>query len=118
MINQLEIPMYIEEALPEMPHELLASKRNTAYDLLSSLTSFTCKNINDHNFKAVKRAFKVADKLYLKGNGVVKSAVENVFVYSFTRMFNTYPNEKKDLLAILPMTLYTLYLSQVCHKGC
>lgn len=118
MINQLEIPMYIEEALPEMPHELLASKRNTAYDLLGSLTSFTCKNINDHNYKTVKRAFQIADKLYSKGNGVVKNAVENVFVYSFTRMFNTYPNEKKELLSILPITLYSIYMAQVCHKGC
>ncbi|PQJ12622.1 hypothetical protein CJD36_002450 [Flavipsychrobacter stenotrophus] len=118
MINQLEIPMFIEEALPEMPRELLTSKQNTAYDLLGSLTTFTCKNINDHNYRSVKRAFQIADKLYAKGNGVVKNAVENVFVYSFTRMFNTYPNEKKELLAILPITLYTIYMAQVCHKGC
>ncbi len=118
MINQLEIPMYLEEALPEMPYELTDTKQRTAYDLLGALASFTCKNIKDQNYKTVKRAFQLADKLYTKGNGVVKSAVENVFVYSFTRMFSTYPNEKKALLAILPMTLYTIYLSQACHKGC
>ena len=118
MINQLEIPMFIEEALPEMPHEQLLTRRNTAYELLDSLTAFTCKNINDHNYKTVKRAFQVADKLYLKGNGVVRNAVENVFVYSFTRMFNTYPDEKKELLAILPITLYSIYIAQVCHRGC
>lgn len=118
MINQLEIPMYIEEALPEMPHELLINKCNTAYDLLDSLTSFTCKNIDDHNYKTVKRAFQIADKLYVKGNGVVKNAVENVFVYSFTRMFNTHPKKRKELLSILPITLYSVYISQVCHNGC
>ncbi len=118
MINQVEIPMYLEEALPEMPHDLLVSKENSPYNLLEALSTFTCRNIQDHDYKAIKRSFKIADMLYSKGNDIVKNAVANVFVFSFTRIFQTYPGEKKRLLSLLPMTLYTIYISQVCHKGC
>jgi predicted SnoaL-like aldol condensation-catalyzing enzyme len=118
MINQLEIPMYLEEAIPEISNELNEGKKYNAFVLMNSLVLFTYKNIKAHNYKTVKKCFKVADKLYSKGNGMVKNAVQNVFVYSFTRMFQSHPAEKEKLLAIIPMTLYSLYIAQVCHKGC
>lgn len=118
MINQLEIPMYLEEALPELAIDMDENKKNNPYDLMNTLMAFTCKNINGHNFKIVKRCFQLADKLYNKGNMAVKNAVQNVFVYSFTTMFERYPAEKKQLLAILPITLYSLYIAQIHHIGC
>ena len=87
MINPLEVPMYLEEALPEIGHDLLLNKKNNAYDIMNTLISFTFKHIKQRDFKIVKRCFKIVDKLYNKGNKVVKSAIENVFVYSFTKMF-------------------------------
>ncbi len=118
MINQLEIPMYIEQAVPEMPLKLLISSKNSAYELLQNLSAFTCSNIKNQNYKVVKRTFDIADKLYTKGNSVVKNAVENVYVFSFTRMFQTFPGNKQQILSMLPVSLYTLYISQVCHNGC
>jgi len=118
MINQLEIPMYLEEALPEFSDELKAGGQHNAADMVSALTSFTCSKIREHNYSAVRRSFTVAEKLFSKGNEAVKNAIESIFVYSFTRMFMTYPEEKPKLLSLIPMTLYTLYISQVCHKGC
>ncbi len=118
MINQLEVPMFLEEALPEICLDLASGKKNNAYDTMNTLISFTFKNIKEHNFKMVKRCFKIADKLYSKGNAMVKGAIENVFVYSFTKMFLSYPLEKQKLLSMLPITLYSLYISQIYHKGC
>lgn len=118
MINQLEIPMYLEEALPAISKELTVSKNSSAYDAMHTLIDFTCRNIKAHNFNIVKRCFQIADKLYSKGNNAVKNAVQNVFVFSFTKIFQTYSAEKQDLLAIIPMTLYSLYLAQVHHRGC
>ena len=66
----------------------------------------------------VKRCFMLADKLYNKGNATVQNAVQNVFVYSFTNMLHAYPAEKKQLLSLIPVTLYSLYMGQVCHNGC
>jgi len=118
MINQLEVPMYLEEALPEIGHDLLVSKKTNAYDIMNTLISFTFKHIKQHDFKIVKRCFKIADKLYNKGNKVVKSAIENVFVYSFTKMFLSYPAEKQTVLAMVPMPLYSIYVAQIHHNGC
>jgi len=117
MINPLEIPAYLEEAVPEMSR-LKIDKKSNAYDVMNMLMAFTFENIKQHNYKIVKRCFKIADKLYSKGNTVVQNAVQNVFVYSFTKMFERYPAEKQKLLAILPMTLYSLYIAQVHHSGC
>lgn len=116
MINQFEVPMYIEEAIPEIT--FVESNKGNAYDMMDTLIEFTCKNIKDHDYKTVKRCFKIADKLYSRGNTVVKNAVKNVFVYSFTNMFQTYTVEKQQLLALLPITLYSAYMEQVHHSGC
>jgi len=118
MINQLEIPMYLEDAIPEISHDLESRRNCSAYDVMNTLTAFTCQSIDEHNYNVVRRCFQAADKLYSKGNTMVKNAVENVFVYSFSKMFNAYPAEKKQLFAIIPITLYTLYIAQVYRKGC
>lgn len=120
MINQLEIPMYLEDALPEIAPELKVNINinSNAYDAMNILTLFTYKHIQQHDFNIVKRCFRITDKLYDKGNAAVKGAIENVFVYSFTKMFLSYPSEKQKLLAMIPMTLYSLYITQVCNKGC
>ncbi len=118
MINQIEIPTFIEEALPEISFDLNVNKKINAYDLMNMLMVFTLKNIKEHNYKMIQRCFKIADKLYSRGNAMVKNAVQNVFVYSFTKMFQTYPAEKQALLSILPVTLYSLYISQIHHSGC
>ena len=118
MINQLEIPMYLDEALPDMHHDLIVNKEGSPYEIMKMLTDYTSQVIKEHNYKVAKRCFQVADKLYCKGNHNVKNAVQNVFVYSFTRMFQIYSAEKQQLLAMLPITLYTLYITQLNHGGC
>lgn len=118
MINQTEIPMYLENALPDISKDFGDNKKNNPYVAINALITFTCKNIKSHNFQVVKKCFQVAEKLYIKGNTIVKNAIQNVFVYSFTMMFQSFPAEKQKLMAILPLTLYTLYISQVHYMGC
>ena len=117
MINQLKIPMYLEDALPEMSAELKLSKKNNAYKMMNALTDFTRKNIESRNYSVVKRCFKVADKLYSKGNTIVKNAVENVYVYAFSRLFDQDKKETALILGLIPGTLYALYLHQVIKSG-
>jgi len=118
MINQFEVPMFLTEALPEIAPTLNSEAHDTAYQQMNVLTAFTRKNIQEHDYKTVKRCFKLADKLYSKGNAVVKNAVQNVFVYSFTNIFQTCNKEKTTVLAMLPMSLYTIYITQVYGRGC
>ena len=118
MINQLEMPVYIKEALPELSNDLNAHKKDNPFEALNTLFTFTTRNVMEHNYRVVKRCFDIADKLYSRGNGVVKNAVQNVFVYSFTKMFHSFPGEKKELMAMIHISLYTLYISQLYQGGC
>jgi hypothetical protein len=118
MINQVEIPLYLEKAIPEISAELKSQNKEDVHEQIQALTSFTDKNIRAHNYDEVARCLRTAELLYSKGNAAVKNAVENVFVYSFTRLFSNNPAEKQRLIGIIPMTLYSLYMAQVYHRGC
>lgn len=110
--------MYLEDALPEFKEELSAEKKQNPYTSMYALLKLTSKKAAEHNYKAVKQCFDIADKLYSKGNSVVKNAVENVYVYSFSTIFQLGLAEKKELLAIIPIGLYTIYVNQLHQSGC
>jgi hypothetical protein len=118
MINQLEIPMFLEDALPEMTHLPVAGVKQDAYKAIKHLATFTDQQIRERNFDTVKKCFAVADRLYDNGNGVVKNAIQNVFVFSFTKMFQSCPAHKGMVLGMIPMGLFTLYVGQLYHSGC
>jgi hypothetical protein len=117
MINQLEIPMFLEDAIPEITEDLKVCKKDDAYKLMYTLSDFTHKNIEQHNYNVVKRCFQVADKLYTKGNAIVKNAVENVFVHTFSRILAQNNKEKGIIAGLIPGTLYALYMHQCIKSG-
>ena len=110
--------MFLEYALPEMPKALISCEKKDAYGAINQLALFTDAQIKQHNYGTAKRCFAVAEKLYDKGNNIVKSAVQNVFVFSLTRMLSCCPDDRERLLAMVPMGLFTLYVNQVYRSGC
>lgn len=117
MINQYEACVYLQEALPEFKSALDVTKNNSPYTAMQTLADITVFEVKQHDFGMVKKCFDIAEKLYLRGNRAVKNAVENVFVYSsFTTMLHC--PEKKQILPIIPITLYTLYVNQLNAGGC
>ena len=117
MINQLEIPMYLEEALPEICDDLKHCNKDNAYKLMYTVMDFTSKNIDAQNYKLVKRCFVVIDKLYTRGNSIVKNAIENIFVYSFSRLLFQNKKDMQLILGLIPGSLYALYMHQVIKTG-
>lgn len=82
------------------------------------LLDYTGKEIDAHHFKTVKTCFAVAEHLYENGDLLVKNAVENSYVYSFTNLLHNHPKERNTILSIVPITLYSLYIRQCLHPGC
>jgi len=117
MINQFEIPIYLEDALPEISGDLKQCKKDNPYKLMKTLIDFTSNNIKEHNYQVVKRCFQIAEKLYDKGNSIVKNSVENVYIYSFSRLLNGDKKEMNLILGLIPGTLYSLYMHQVLKPG-
>ena len=118
MINQFEVSMYLQEALPELKNELILTPNDNAYTAMHSLLDVTCRKVKESNYKTAKKCLKIASKLYDRGNQTVKNAVENVYVYSLSNILYARSVDKAKILAIIPMTLYTLYIKQVSQSGC
>lgn len=118
MISQHELYSYVEEAFPEIREEMVTEKKQNPYMVMDALSKLTTRKAKEKNFKVVKKYFETADKLYERGNTVVKNAVENVYVYSFVKLFQACKAEKKQIMALIPLTLYTLYINQLYQHGC
>jgi hypothetical protein len=105
------------QQLPELKN--YPGKTNTsAFDAIQTLRHIIDARIKKQDFTGVKRCFALAEALYLEGNAAVKNAVENVLIFSFTRMLSTYAEYRQQLLSIMPATVNDLYRAQLCHNGC
>ncbi len=119
MINQYEVSSYIEDELPEIKKELKEIDPTlNVFKSVQCLTDYTIRKAKQHDFRAVKKSFATAEKIYSKGNTEVKTAMENVFVYSFSRLLVLCSRyEKKYLQAIMPLCLHTAYVQQIYRSG-
>jgi len=117
-MNQYEVPACIADELPEIGNELKTVPSSNVFKTLQCLAGYTRRMIAVHNYGAVRRSFTLAEKIYNHGNTVVRNAVENVFVYSFSAMLNRC--EEKEVPAIhamMPLSLYSVYVRQVLKSG-
>ena len=115
MIHEKEIPGYITGSLPQLKGELI--HRQHAYDAMQVLTDYTKRMALEHNFGEVKKCMSLVEKIYHKGDALVKNAVENIFIFSFSSM-RMLCNlvEWRMVQSFMPAHLYTLYLNQILRS--
>ncbi len=118
-MNQYEVPAAIEDAFPETTKDIsYLSAIGNIYETMSLFTAFTRKNVVDHQFFKVKKCMKLAQHIYTHGNGIVKNAVENTFIYSFSVISQLCDkNEWEQVKATIPRDLYSLYVKQAIGYG-
>lgn len=112
----------MQDALPEMKETLV--KKGVAVDMfdpyksVKCLTDFTLKNAHKHNIKMLQRCFAVAEKLYTKGNVIIKNAISNVFVRSLSMLFADCGSrlEKAKIQSVMPCYLYSAYVQQILNQ--
>ena len=86
-MNQYEICAIIEDELPSVSTEIKKSSAfGNVYTIMKALTKYTRKKLALHNLSTVVKCLNLADKIYTKGNMLVKNAVETIFVFSFSRL--------------------------------
>jgi hypothetical protein len=119
MLNQFEVPSYIAGRLPQVKSDL---SRNgsacTAYQSIQVLTDYTKRMALEHNFKMVEKCMTLVQKIYESGNNLVKNAVENIFVFSFSTLSRCNIVEWRIIQSYMPSELYTLYVQQVLKSKC
>lgn len=119
MLTQYEVPAYLADELPEIEPEIKSvSAPVNIFKTIQCLANYTRCKVMQHDLKAAKKCFAIAENIYSQGNTLVKNAIENVFVYSFSSLMNIgSKEEKRQLHAIVPLTLYTAYVKQVLKPG-
>lgn len=109
----------IEHAIPALHDPLHAPECGTSiYRQVDVLSHYVADAVYENKVGAARRALKLMDHLYRDGNGAVRCAVENVFVFSLSGILTRLGSNRERLLRLMPMTLFTVYMHQVLHKGC
>jgi len=116
MISQQDISEYVVTEMPELSDVCSKEKSRTVYDVVRHLLRYTKSQVIKHNMEAAKKCMALAEQLYQKGNSAVKNAIENVFVYSFSHAFFHDAEQEKEVLHIVPPSLYKIYRNQLINS--
>ena len=119
MITQYEVPSLLREELPQLAGKIQPT--NVMIDVYKSVNYFTNyakEAVRDHHFNLAKKCFILAEKLYRNGDNIVRMAIENIFVYSFSSFMPIDRIEKLILQSIIPASLNAVYLKQVTSSNC
>ena len=115
MITENEACRIVQEQLPEISGAL--PPEGDIYGTINVVQEFACQKAREHNYSRLQQCFSLAESLHEKGSSSVRCAVENVFVYSLSRLFTIVPEEKNHIKALIPQSLQSLYVNQVLHHG-
>jgi hypothetical protein len=120
MLSQYEVPAFIAGNLPQVKNDLSPKGvALTAYQSIQVLTDYTKRMAFEHNFNMVQKCMTLVQHIYEKGNTLVKNAVENIFVYSFSTMLSRCNSvEWRIVQSYMPSELYSLYVHQVLKSKC
>jgi hypothetical protein len=118
MMNQFDVPAFIAVRLPQVKQDLRTpGKETTIYQSIQVLTDYTKRMAIEHNFKMVEKCMALVEKIYDKGNTLVRNAVENVFIFSFSSIMTIFNIvEWRIVQSYMPAGLYTLYIQQVLRS--
>ena len=118
MMNQFEVPAFIAGKMPQIQKDLrTAGKEASMYQSLGALTDYTKRMAIEHNFKMVEKCMALVEKIYDTGNMLVKNAVENVFIFSFSSIMAICNIiEWRIVQSYMPSCLYNLYVRQVLRS--
>lgn len=98
---------------------MIMKQQNNPFQSVQILTDYTKRMALEHDFNKVGNCMQVANELYEKGDALVRAAVENIFIYSFSSlMFACNTIEWRMVQSCMPQNLHDLYLRQVLRSTC
>ncbi|HTR32225.1 MAG TPA: hypothetical protein VMH27_23290 [Puia sp.] len=120
MIDQYEVPTLIAGQFPQIKGDLSdEAVGSSVYRSIQALTDYTKRMALEHDFSMVQKCMALVENMYEKGNLIVRNAVENIFVFSFsTLLCRCNIVEWKIVQSYMPLDLYSLYVQQVLKSKC
>lgn len=118
-MNQYEAAAHIADEIPEIQKEIVrAPVFGSAYLSVKVLANYTGKMLQQHQLRQVQRCMLLAEKIYNRGNQLMKTAIENVFIFSFSSLrLSCSRQEWLEIQRIMPAVLFSLYIQQVLKPG-
>jgi hypothetical protein len=83
------------------------------YVSMSYFSNYTRHAVEEHNFNLTKICFALAEKLYRKGDSIVRLLIESIFVYGFTSFLFNNKIERTVVTSMIPPVLYSVYIRQL-----
>ncbi|SFW89664.1 DUF7674 family protein [Chitinophaga sancti] len=114
-MNQYEAAAEIADEIPSIQKEIVkAPVFGSAYLCIKVLANYTLKMIQDHQIREVQHSMRLAEKIYNKGNQLVKTAIENVFIYSFSAMKMVCSRQEwQEIQSKMPVNIFSIYIQQL-----
>jgi hypothetical protein len=118
MITHYEVPSFLRNEIPELKLNNYVSKPSLEIFIsINNFTNCTKRAVAEHNYSLAKKCFSLADKLYAKGDRLVRMLIESNFVYSFSTSLSQSKVEGLLVNCIIPDHLYKIYLKQRIRSG-
>jgi len=85
---------------------------------IQTLTDNTKRMALEHDYEMVAKNMNLAQQLYQEGNALVRSAIENIFVYSFSSLMTRCNTVEWRLVqSYMPADLYQIYIRQILRSN-
>ncbi len=114
MITPAETSRYVAEHLPGAIGQ--SQRDANMYHSLEALRDYACESAAAHDFKRLGDCLKTTEELHRDGADSLRYAVENVVVYSLSRILNL-AGDARRVREVMPDRLLRLYNSQCLHGG-
>ncbi len=114
MITPAETSRFVAEHLPGAIGQ--SQRDGSMYHSLEALRDYACERAAAHDFQRLGECLRTTEELYRDGAESLRNAVENVVVYSISRMLNLAGNPRQ-VRELIPDRLLQLYNQQCMHGG-
>lgn len=118
-MNQYELPAMMEDELPVIAAEIKQiGIHGNANSIIQLFAGYTKRMMSIHDLPSVMNCMNLADKMYKRGNEIVRNAIEKVFVISFAGLKEVGNKlEWNAVQAKMPIALFSIYVRQRLAHG-
>lgn len=118
MITQFQVGGLLRQELPQFNLPQTITKPSLEiYAAMSAFCDYTRHAVQNDTGLA-RKCFSLAETFYRNGDSLVRLAVSNIFVYSFSTLLPQDSERRKAVRTLIPASLYSIYLNQVMQPGC
>ena len=118
MIKENEVIELLGNEFPAINNEFERTANfGNIYKAMQCFADFTKQLIKKGNFKEVKHCFVVAEKMLQNGNGTVKNAIENGYLFSVSTIIDIASPVSQKVKSLLTDALKKEYNRQGCSSG-